>query len=86
MDCKPGEGGSIGLRDLYGTTPKDIAEAAHEAYHAYLHMIGEDDDDEKLVNQLALKWLHQHLTGEDLQAAIEHIASSNKSYGHHAQE
>jgi len=81
-DSKPGEGGSIGLRDLYGITPKDIAEAAHEAYHAYLHMTGGDHDNEKLVNQLTLKWLRQNLTGVDLQAAIEHIAHSNKSYGH----
>lgn len=82
MDEAPGLGGAIGLRDVNGKTPRDIAEAAHEAYHALLHKKKKNSHNEHLVNKLATRWLQDHLSGIFLHAAIESILESKRSYKH----
>ena len=74
--------GCICLSDRYGTSPKAIAVAAHEAYHAWLHQNKKQYDDEKHVNILATKWLQQHLSGMQLHAALNTILHSKIHYGH----
>lgn len=80
-----GEGSSIELPcDLFSNAAVDIATAAHEAYHAWLHnrSRGKVYTNEKMVNQLATKWLKKHLTGVNLHVALERILKSKISYGH----
>ena len=63
-----------------------IATTAHEAYHAWLwaksNSQGQVFANEKMVNQLAVKWLRKNLTGMVLHAAMEAIVHSKISYGH----
>lgn len=78
--------GSIELPDLDSTAAKDIAVAAHEAYHAYIHRKasgGAVFANEKIVNKLAEKWLRKNLSGTQLYAAIEALNSSRIHYGQH---
>lgn len=82
MDCKPGEGGAIGLADLYGRTAQAIAAAAHEGFHAYLHLHGQNYKDERRVNELAEQWLRKHFNGPYLHHALEFLIKSRISYGH----
>lgn len=82
MDCEPGEGGALGLPNPFGTDPRSIAVAAHEAYHAWLHMHGRVHNDEKTVNMYAEKWLRSHLSGMFLHQALEHLLKSKIHYGH----
>lgn len=82
MDCKPGEGGAIGLKRMYGRTPADIAAAAHEGAHAVLHMSGKDYSDEKATNAYAEAWLRRKLTGMFLHQALEELLKSKIHYGH----
>lgn len=59
--------------------------AAHEACHAYVHDktkgAGRVHANEKIINNLAEKWLRKHLTGTALHVAIETITGSRISYG-----
>jgi len=80
MDMAPGMGGAIGLRDLLGTSARDIAEAAHEAFHAKLQQNKKNFSNEKLVNKLTVRWLQDHLSGMFLHATIETIEKSKRSY------
>lgn len=82
MDCKPGEGGAIGLPNPYGVTAKDIATAAHEGSHAWLHMTGKNHQDEALVNKTAEAWLRKNLSGPFLHQALETILKSKIHYKH----
>ena len=82
MDSAPGEGGAIGLKSLYGRTAFDIAAAAHEGAHAWLHMNGKDYHDERAVNAVATQWLQRNLTGMFLHQALEDILKSKIHYGH----
>lgn len=82
MDMEPGQGGAIGLPNPRGTSPRDIAAAAHEGSHAWLHMNGKDSNDEELVNKLASTWLRKHTSGIFLHQALEHILGSKIHYGH----
>lgn len=78
------EGGSIAVRSMSGNSAEDIAEAVHEAYHAWLHSKshGSVYTNEKMVNQLASSWLKKHLSGHNLHVAIEAILHSKINYGH----
>lgn len=80
-----GPGGSINIPNLDSTAAKDVAFAAHEAYHAYVHDKtkggGRVHANEKIINNLAEKWLRNHLSGTALHVAIEAITSSRISYG-----
>ena len=80
-----GPGGSINVRDLDSKAARDVAMAAHEAYHAYVHDKtggeGRVHGNEKIINNLAEKWLRNHLSGSALHVAIEAITGSRISYG-----
>lgn len=76
--------GSINLPNLDSTAAKDIAQAAHEAYHAYVHSKSKGGvvyANEKIINNLAEKWLRKHLTGPALHSALEELIGSRISYG-----
>jgi hypothetical protein len=76
--------GSINLPNLESTAAKDVAMAAHEAFHAYVHSKSQGGvvhANEKIINNLADKWLRKHLSGPALHAALEKITSSRISYG-----
>ena len=78
--------GSINLPDLTSTAAKDVAQAAHEAYHAYVHSKshgGRVYANEKIINNLTEKWLRKHLSGTALHAALVAITDSRISYGQH---
>lgn len=76
------QGGVIGLEDIHGTTPKAIAVAVHEAYHAWLHQQGRNHNDEEMVNKLATKWLRKNLSGMFLHSALNILLHSKIHYGH----
>lgn len=80
MDEDPGAGGAIGLTKLYGNSPEDIAIAAHEAFHALLHLKKKNSNNEHLVNKLASRWLQDHFSGMFLHSALETINKSKISY------
>jgi hypothetical protein len=76
--------GSINLPNLSSTAAKDIAVAAHEAFHAYVHSKSQGGvihANEKIVNNLAEKWLRKHLSGTALHSALEKIIGSRITYG-----
>lgn len=74
--------GTIGLRHLGATDPRDLAEAAHETSHAVLHEFGhKQPHDEDLVNRIAHRWLLEHLPEEDVPTALARIKTSQISYG-----
>jgi len=76
--------GSINLPNLDSTAARDVAVAAHEAYHAYVHAKskgGFAHANEKIINNLAEKWLRKHLSGQALHTALEQIIGSRISYG-----
>jgi hypothetical protein len=78
--------GSINLPNLDSTAARDVATAAHEAYHAYVHSKSQGGvayANEKIINNLAEKWLRKHLSGPALHAALEQIVGSRISYGPH---
>jgi len=78
--------GSINLPNLESTAAKDVAVAVHEAYHAYVQSkspSGVVYSNEKIINNLAEKWLRKHLTGPELHVALEKIIGSRISYGPH---
>ena len=82
-DTDNGEG-SINLPNLDSTAAKDVAIAAHEAYHAYVHnksQGGFAHANEKIINNLAEKWLRKHLSGTALHIGLEQIVGSRISYG-----
>ena len=80
-----GPGGSINVPNLESKAAKDVAIAAHEACHAYVHDrtkgAGVVYSNEKIINNLAEKWLRKHLSGPALHVALETIAGSRISYG-----
>jgi predicted chitinase len=80
-----GTGGSINIPNLDSKAARDVAMAAHEAYHAYVHDktkgSGRIHANEKIINNLAEKWLRNHLSGSALHVAIETITGSRISYG-----
>lgn len=74
--------GTITLYDYKSRDAKDIAVAAHEAYHALMWKKGKSYfNNEKLTNNLATKWLKKNLKGPELHVALEMILQSNISYG-----
>lgn len=76
--------GSINLPNLESTSARDVAVAAHEAYHAYVHNKspgGQVYSNEKIINNLAEKWLRKHLSGSALHVALEQIVGSRINYG-----
>ena len=80
-----GTGGSINIPNLESKAARDVAIATHEACHAYVHDrtkgIGRVHANEKIINNLAEKWLRKHLSGPALHVAIETITGSRISYG-----
>lgn len=80
-----GSGGSINVPSLESRAAKDVAMAAHEACHAYVHDKvkggGRIYSNEKIINNLAEKWLRKHLSGPALMVALETILGSRISYG-----
>ena len=80
-----GQGGSINIPNLESRAARDVAMAAHEACHAYVHDRtrgnGRVHANEKIINNLAEKWLRKHLSGPALHVAIETITGSRISYG-----
>jgi hypothetical protein len=79
-----GKQGAIEIKDPNSRDAEDLAAAVHEACHAKLHKgaNGKIYTNEKLVNQLAIKWLKENLTGMALHVATEAITKSKISYGH----
>ena len=76
--------GSINLPNLDSTAAKDVAIAAHEAYHAYVQSKSSGGSvyaNEKIINNLAEKWLRKHLSGPALHVGLEQIVGSRISYG-----
>lgn len=80
-----GPGGSINIPNLDSKAARDVAIAVHEACHAYVHDktqgSGRVHANEKIINNLAEKWLRKHLSGPALHVAIETITGSRISYG-----
>ncbi len=80
-----GHGGSINIPNLDSKAARDVAIAVHEAYHAYVHDRTQGQGvvhaNEKIINNLAEKWLRNHLSGSALHVAIEAITKSRVSYG-----
>ena len=80
-----GPGGSINIPNLNSHAARDVATAVHEAYHAYVHNkvkgAGRAYSNEKIINNLAEKWLRSHLSGSALHVALETILGSRISYG-----
>ena len=80
-----GPGGSINVPNLESKAAKDVAVAVHEACHAYVHDRtkgqGVVHSNEKIINNLAEKWLRAHLSGPALHVALETITQSRISYG-----
>ncbi len=80
-----GPGGSINLPDLESRSARDVAVAVHEACHAYVHDklkgAGRAYSNEKIINNLAERWLRKHLSGSALHVALETIIGSRISYG-----
>jgi hypothetical protein len=80
-----GPGGSINIPNLESKAAKDVAIAAHEACHAYVHDRtkggGRVHANEKIINNLAERWLRKHLSGPALHVALETITGSRISYG-----
>lgn len=80
-----GPGGSINVPNLDSKSAKDVAIAVHEACHAYVHDKtqggGRVHANEKIINNLAERWLRKHLSGSALHVAIETITGSRISYG-----
>lgn len=80
-----GPGGSINIPNLESHAAKDVAIAAHEACHAYVHDRtkgqGRVHANEKIINNLAERWLRKHLSGPALHVALETITGSRISYG-----
>ena len=80
-----GPGGSINVPSLESRAARDVAVAAHEACHAYVHDktqgSGRVHANEKIINNLAEKWLRSHLSGPALHVALEAITGSRISYG-----
>ena len=78
-----GQGGSINLPNPNSHAAGDVAMAVHEAYHAYVHSKspGRAQSNEKIINNLAEKWLRKNLTGPSLHVALEKITGSRISYG-----
>jgi hypothetical protein len=80
-----GTGGSINVPNLESKAAKDVAVAVHEAFHAYVHDktkgAGAVHSNEKIINNLAEKWLRKHLSGSALHVALETIIGSRISYG-----
>lgn len=80
-----GPGGSINIPNLESRSARDVAMAAHEACHAYVHDKlkgqGRVHSNEKIINNLAEKWLRKNLSGSALHVALEAILGSRISYG-----
>ena len=80
-----GTGGSINIPSLESKAARDVAVAVHEAFHAYVHDKtkgqGAVHSNEKIINNLAEKWLRGHLSGPALHVALETIVGSRISYG-----
>lgn len=80
-----GPGGSINVPNINSKAARDVAVAAHEACHAYVHDKtkggGRVHANEKIINNLAEKWLRKHLSGPALHVALETITGSRISYG-----
>lgn len=80
-----GAGGSINIPSLESKAARDVAVAVHEACHAYVHDrtkgSGQVHANEKIINNLAEKWLRKHLSGTALYVALETITGSRISYG-----
>jgi hypothetical protein len=80
-----GPGGSINIPNLESKAARDVAIAVHEAFHAYVHDktqgSGHVHANEKIINNLAEKWLRKHLSGPALHVALETIIGSRISYG-----
>jgi len=76
--------GTIYLLDLNSRDAGAVAQAAHEAYHAWMtaKSKGKIYQNEKLTNQLATKWLKKNLSGMELHSALEMILKSKIDYGH----
>lgn len=74
--------GSIVVLDIDATDPESLAIAAHEASHAFLHMhgINEGDQREDEVSELAGKWLAGHLGGRDLARALNKLQEGLATY------
>lgn len=80
-----GPGGSINIPNLESKAARDVAVAVHEACHAYVHDkvkgVGRAYSNEKIINNLAERWLRKHLSGSALHVALEAILGSKISYG-----
>lgn len=79
-----GEGGAIRLANPDSQSAHDVAQAAHEAYHAWMHQRsgGTVFTNEKLANKKATDWVRKHLSGHALHVALEEILKSKINYGH----
>ena len=77
------DAGSVEVRDLDSHAAADVGIAAHEAYHAWAHKKSQGGvyRNEKIVNNLAEKWLRKHLRGPSLHIAIEALTQSRINYG-----
>ena len=81
-----GTGGSIEVSNIYSKDAKSVATGVHEAFHALIYRKtggqGRLSSQEKIVNNMAERWLRRHLTGMALHVALEQITGSRVSYGH----
>lgn len=80
-----GTGGSIEVQNMWSREAAAVAAGVHEAFHALVYRKtggqGQLVSQEKIVNNLAEKWLRKHLTGMAQHVALERITGSRISYG-----
>ena len=76
--------GTIEIPNANSMDAADVAQAAHEAYHAWMTVKSKGTiwRNEKFTNQLATKWLKKNLSGVELHVALETILKSKIEYGH----
>jgi hypothetical protein len=77
--------GIISVRSLVSRNADDVSMAVHEAYHAKLWFKvkgqGNFYGNEKVVNDLAEKWLKKNIRGFNVQVGMDKIGTSRAGYG-----
>jgi len=80
-----GTGGSIEVHNMGSKAAADVAVGVHEACHALVHRKtggeGRLSSQEKIVNNMAERWIRKHLHGMAQHVALETITGSRIDYG-----
>jgi len=73
--------GSIGLIDIEGGGPFQLAAAVHESFHAIIWLRGGKENDEFLANKMSREWIQKNIFDNDLKKEmLQDVDKSDKSY------